>query len=69
MSSKHSGSLLVFLLAHPIAFVVLAILRLTGIINWNWWFVCTPLLLILAEAIIGAVVGIYEFLKENNNEQ
>ena len=39
-----------------VLFIVFLILKLTGVINWSWWWVTSPLWIPFAAAI--AIVGI-----------
>lgn len=39
-----------------ILFIVFLVLKLTGVINWSWWWVTSPLWIPFAAAI--AIVGI-----------
>lgn len=41
-----------------ILFVVFLILKLTGYINWSWWWVTAPLWIPIAMFIVFSVVGI-----------
>jgi len=54
--SSHGGSLLGLL------FLVFLILKLTGVIDWSWWWVTSPLWLPVAAVVGGllllAVVGL-----------
>ena len=36
----------------PIAFVVLLILKLTGTVDWSWWWICSPLFALAGVYII-----------------
>ena len=36
----------------PILFVIFLILKLTNVIAWSWWWVCSPLIAMVAFAII-----------------
>lgn len=38
--------------------LVFVVLKLTGVIAWSWWWVCSPALLALA---IGFIIGIIVF--------
>jgi len=61
--SSHGGSLVGLL------FIVFLILKLTGVIDWSWWWVTSPLWLPVAAVVGGllfvAVVGlaIYQVVK------
>ena len=39
--------------------VVFIVLKLTGIINWSWWWVLSP---VWISAIIGVVIGVFLFV-------
>ena len=39
-----------------VLFIVFLVLKLTGVINWSWWWVTSPLWIPFAAAI--AIVGI-----------
>ena len=39
-----------------VLFIVFLVLKLTGVINWSWWWVTSPLWLPIAAAV--AIVGI-----------
>jgi len=40
-----------------VAFVLMLILKLTGIITWSWWIVCVPLYFRLALFIIISIAA------------
>ena len=56
MKSSRSGSFPLIL------FVVFLVLRLTGVIDWSWWWVTSPLwlplVLVLAGLVVAAVLGL-----------
>jgi uncharacterized membrane protein YhdT len=54
--------------------IVFIVLKLTGVVNWSWWWVLSPmyipivllLLVLLVIALIAGLISIYENYKENN---
>lgn len=43
----------------PIIFIVFLILKLTNVITWSWWWVCSPLILgTVIWLMIYIVIGI-----------
>ena len=48
-----------------VLFIVFLILKLTGTINWSWWWVTSPLWIPLAiAAVIIGVVGVIALIIE-----
>jgi len=45
--------------------LVFIVLKLTGAINWSWWWVFSPILFAIALVFtLAIVVGIYHCIKE-----
>lgn len=44
--------------------IVFIVLKLCGIINWSWWWVCSPILIQVALAIIIMSVVVYFALRD-----
>ena len=47
----------------PMLFIVFLILKLTNVIAWSWWWVCSPLIILagwyfLIYVIIGIFLGV-----------
>ena len=47
----------------PMIFIVFLILKLTNVIAWSWWWVCSPLIILagwyfLIYVIIGIFLGV-----------
>lgn len=45
--------------------VIFMILKLTGVINWSWWWVLSPLWICISVAIL-IYLGIYIYFKVSN---
>ncbi len=46
----------------PLIFIVFLILKLTNVIAWSWWWVCSPLIVmvgwyLLIYVVIGVLLG------------
>ncbi len=54
-----------------VGFALLLSLKLTGMIDWSWWLVCSPLLLIVVILIVAFAIMGYFFpqLLESNAVQ
>lgn len=58
MSSQNSSANSGFPLA-MVLFIVFLVLKLTGTIDWSWWWVTSPLWIPIAlVAMLGVVLGI-----------
>lgn len=45
--------------------LIFIVLKLTNLISWSWWSVFSPLLILMAIAIIGGVgIGVYFGLRD-----
>lgn len=44
--------------------IVFIVLKLCGIINWSWWWVCSPILIQVALAVIIMSVVVYFALRD-----
>ena len=48
-----------------VLFIVFLILKLTGVINWSWWWVISPLWIpFAAAAVIIGIVGVIAIIIE-----
>jgi hypothetical protein len=48
-----------------ILFIVFLVLKLTGVINWSWWWVTSPLWIPLAAAaVIIGILGVIAIIIE-----
>lgn len=46
----------------PLMFITFLVLKLTSVVAWSWWFVCSPLLGIPCGFIgLGIVKGLLKF--------
>jgi hypothetical protein len=50
-----------------ILFVVLLVLKLTGNIDWSWWWVTSPLWLPIAAALIIIAIALIVYNIKNRN--
>ena len=53
-----------------ILFIVFLVLKLTGTIDWSWWWVTSPLWIPFAAAVVilgvvGLIGSIVEFIRHN----
>lgn len=50
-----------------VLFLIFLVLKLTGLIDWSWWWVTAPiwipLLVIVAILLVAAIVGLVGFIK------
>ena len=42
----------------PMLFIIFLLLKLTGVITWSWWWVCSPLIAMVGFAIFWWVIVI-----------
>ena len=48
--------------------IVFVVLKLTGVIDWSWWWVLSPLLIPIGLLIVVLIVfGIISFIIKQNN--
>lgn len=40
-----------------ILFLIFLVLKIAGLVTWSWWIVFSPLLLVLAIFVSGALLG------------
>ena len=53
-----------------ILFIVFLVLKLTGTINWSWWWVTSPLWIpFAAAAVILGIVGVIAIIIEYINHK
>jgi hypothetical protein len=54
----------------PMLFIIFLILKLTSVITWSWWWVCSPLIamvglwlfwFVFILGICGAILGIIKY--------
>lgn len=45
----------------PLIFIVFLILKLTGVIDWSWWWVTCPIWIPFAMMLVIAALGILFF--------
>ena len=64
-SKTYSTGISVFMLLS----IVFTVLKLTGYINWSWWWVWSPVLIPIGIALVVAlvclIIGIIQTRKEN----
>jgi hypothetical protein len=52
--------------------IVFAVLKLTGVIHWSWWWVTAPIwgyiLFLFALFLIGLVLGALQAISEHNSK-
>lgn len=49
----------------PLLMIVFAILKLTNVIDWNWWYILTPLVFaVLIFALLGAIYLIADWAEK-----
>lgn len=50
-----------------VLFLIFLVLKLTGLIDWSWWWVTAPiwipLLVIAAVLLVAAIIGLVGFIK------
>lgn len=49
----------------PVLSLIFITLKLTGDIDWNWFFVLSPLLFVIVTELI---IGVFKFVLENSNK-
>ena len=48
--------------------IIFVVLKLTGVIDWSWWWVLSPLLIPIGLLIVVLIVfGIISFIIKQNN--
>ncbi len=53
-----------------VLFIVFLVLKLTGTINWSWWWVTSPLWIpFVAAAVILGIVGVVAIIIEYINNK
>jgi len=60
-TTKFNSSILTIL------FVVLLVLKLTGNIDWSWWWVTSPLWLPIAAALVTIAIALIVYNIKNRN--
>lgn len=51
-----------------VVFIVFLILKLTGLVNWSWWWIFSPIWIsfgiVVLIFLIGVIVGVIRYLTE-----
>ena len=48
-----------------VIFLILLVLKLTGTINWSWWFICLPLYFIPGLFVFTIIIILFILLIQN----
>ena len=56
--SKFLGTIILSHIFTFIVFVVFLILKLTNVVNWNWFWICSPVIINMGVVVLGTLLMI-----------
>lgn len=51
-----------------VLFIVFVVLRVADVVQWSWWVVVSPLLLIVALQLLTLILSVVEGIKRYNRD-